>query len=74
VRYLVLLELCEVIEDWTDLLDADLITRVQQMTKKARNRSRLQLLDELSSDEQKTDEVLDWFEQSLAGMNNEVVA
>jgi phosphatidylserine/phosphatidylglycerophosphate/cardiolipin synthase-like enzyme len=74
VRYLVLLELWGVLTTWAHLLDPDLVTRVQQMAKQARNRTREHLLDELSSDKQKTDNMLDWFEQSLANMDREVAA
>jgi len=73
VRYLVLRELCGVIETWAHLLDGDLVARVHQMAQQTRHRTRLQLIDELKAGKRKADRLLDWFEQSLAGIDHEVV-
>ena len=65
VRYLVLRELCGVVHAWADLLDADLVSRANEMAADARKRTRSQLIAELGSNRRRADEMLDWFEDRL---------
>ena len=74
VRYLVLRELCSVVSDWASLLDDDLVSRAKQMADKARTRTNDQLQQELKTERSNADELLDWFEQALTGLDREVKA
>lgn len=69
VRYLVLRELCGVVATWAHLLDADLAARADQMAAQARGRTQAQLLGELGADKQRADDMLDWFEKALVGLD-----
>ena len=69
VRYLVLRELCGVVRDWAQLLEADLVARADQMAADARARTRAQLDAELGSSTPKADAMLDWFEERLADLD-----
>lgn len=71
VRYLVCREVCAVVSDWAGLLDDDLVARAEEMAEKARIRTCLQLKKELGTQNAKAEEILDWFEQALAGMDRE---
>lgn len=74
VRYLVLRELCGVVETWAHLLDDDLAERARRMAAQARERTHVQLVEELRGDVQKADRVLDWFEQALSRLDRGEVA
>ncbi len=69
VRYLVLRELCGILGHWAQLLDSDLVKRVEQMAEQARARTQEQLEAELHGDTSKTNEMLTWFEQRLADLD-----
>ena len=69
VRYLVLRELCGVVRDWAQLLDADLVARADLMAADARARTRAQLDAELGSSTPKADAMLDWFEERLSDLD-----
>ncbi|MDE0263961.1 MAG: phospholipase D family protein [Bryobacterales bacterium] len=69
VRFLVLRELYSVVSRWTDIVDEELVARVKQMEKRARDRTLDQLAHEMGGDEQKARSVLDWFEKELAGLD-----
>ena len=49
-------------------------TDAKQMADKARTRTKAQLQQELKTESSNADEVLDWFEQALAGLDREVKA
>lgn len=74
VRYLVLRELCGVVAQWAQLLDADLVALAEQMAASARERTRSQLVGEMGADRKKADGMLDWFEQSLSALDRGVGA
>lgn len=74
VRFLVLRELYGVVSKWTDIVDKELVDRVEQMEKRARKRTLDQLTHEMGGDEQQAGFVLDWFEKELAGLDRRMSA
>jgi hypothetical protein len=64
VRYLVLRELYGVIETWKAWLDQDLVASVEQMTERARARTKARLV-QAGVEGQKASGVLDWVENEL---------
>lgn len=72
VRYLVLREMYGVISTWAHLTDGDLVSRAEQMTIQAHDRTLKQLLDELGGNEKKAARILDWFESELDGLDRVV--
>jgi len=69
VRYLVLRELCGVLDAWAELLDDELVERARNMADQARSRAHALLLEELRGDGPKAEGVLDWFERALARLD-----
>ena len=69
VRFLVLRELHGVASTWASVLEGELVERVGQMTRTARDRTHARLRQELDGDEKKAGCMLDWFEIELAGLD-----
>ena len=69
VRFLVLRELHGVAWAWASVLDGELVERVGQMTRAARDRTHARLQQELGGDQKRAGFMLDWFEAELAGLD-----
>ena len=69
VRFLVLRELYGVVSTWANVLDGDLVGRVEHMARRARDRTLARLLHDLDGDEKKAGCMLDWFESELVRLD-----
>ena len=66
VRYLVLRELCRVVERWRHLVEEDLVHQAREMAETARTRTLTRLVGEMNGDAKKAGAVLCWFEKRFA--------
>ena len=66
VRYLVLKELCDVVERWRHLVEHDLVSQAREMAAAARTRTLTRLVEEMGGDAKKADAALCWFERRIA--------
>lgn len=70
VRFLVLREMCGLVATWANVLDDELVKRVDGMAKRARDRTLTRLVNELGGDKKKADSMLDWFENELVELDH----
>ena len=74
VRFLVLREMHGVVSTWANVLDGELVGRVEQMTRAARDHTVVRLRQDLDGNEKKAGRMLDWFENELAGLDRGIDA
>ena len=74
VRFLVLREMDSVVSTWANVLEGDLVARVEEMATKARDRTLARLLLDLDGDKKKAGCMLDWFENELVRLDRGIDA
>ena len=74
VRFLVLRELYGVVSKWANVLEGDLVGRVENMARRARDRTLARLLHDLDGDQKKAGRILDWFESELVRLDRRIDA
>ncbi|MCB9650513.1 MAG: hypothetical protein H6730_28575 [Deltaproteobacteria bacterium] len=72
VRHLVLRELRSVFIQWIELVEADLVARVEHVADRARTVALRQLELELGDEGSNAERMLDWFEDKLASLDRRV--